>query len=616
MTMFAGIFSRHEDQPLPESVCHGLRRVISRDLKDEVRTFRDHRCFFAKVDIGAFGDSTFRVDESDSVSVIAGDPLLGLGGNDARQSRANELDRLHTSWNQYDWQLLNRARGVFCAAHYQPNTGKLFLISDKLSIRPLYYWADENFVIFATALRVLESLDAIPKSMDLRGVTELAGLGYPLGIRTPYSEISLLQAAEILQIEEKSISRLRYWHWDEIEPSRLSEAELLRDTHAAFVQAVSLRNGENKTTIAYLSGGLDSRCAVAALLELGAQVHTFNFALPGTQDYVFGNEFAARAGTIHEAVPKEHGDLTPDYSTLMARALGRSTLRSEQRAERSSLVWSGEGGSVAFGHVHLSPEVVAWMRKGETDKAIDTFLRQEHASVTRRLLRSKISNELTPALHAGIREELDEQNCADPGRSFYLFLMLNDQRRKLAAHFESIDLHRLEFQLPFFDSEFLARVVSLPVDLCLRHGLYAKWLKLFSPVVTEVPWQAYPGHEPCPVRVQQGAAYQWDSAYQAEQGSSLKRELLKQAAEMLGAPDFPKKILRKQYLRIAMLSYQSGLRDYSYVIESAWKYYTYWNICNGRYSPLSTGRNHSSSLSDLRDHEFSSETELTSSIVE
>jgi asparagine synthase (glutamine-hydrolysing) len=579
MTLFAGIFSRTQEQPLPDAVCDELRRVVSRHPSDEARVFRDTRCFLVKTDIGAFGEEAFLVDESQAISMLAGEPLL-----DMKQSRAKELELLHESWKREDLQLLAHARGVFAAVHYQALTGKLFLIADKLGIRPLYYWADENFVVFASALRILESLEAIPKVLDLRAVTEMTGLGYPLGSRTPYGGISLLKAGEVLEVEAKNITRHRYWRWDEIEPACGAEDEMLRETHEAFMRDVALRHRADTTTAAYLSGGLDSRCTVAALLKLNARVHTFNFALPNTLDFILGNEFARAAGTIHEAVPKSEGDLTPDYSSLMARTWENSEARPKEPAERSSLIWSGEGGSVAFGHVHLSRSIVEQMRAGRTGEAIETYLQREEASVTRRLLQDKICRELSDALHAGIREELDELRAADPARNFYLFLMLNDQRRKLATHFENIDLHRLEFQLPFFDAEFLSRVISLPIDLCLGHSFYVRWLKLFQPFVTGVAWQAYPEHEPCPVAVPRGAAYQWDDSYQAAQSRVLKQKLLKQAAEMLAASDFPREILRKNYLRIATLIYRAGWRDYSYVIQSAWKYFTHWKICGGKYA--------------------------------
>jgi Asparagine synthase (glutamine-hydrolyzing) len=611
MALFAGIYSRKVGEPVEDSACEALRNAVSRNPADERHAFRDARCFFVKIDACAFGSPAFRVDEDGSASVLAGEPLMSLSQKDSVQSRSEDLNLLHDGLKQGDWEIAKNAQGTFCAAHYNRKTGKLFLMSDKLGVRPLYFWANEKFFVFATALRVLESLNEIPKALDLRGVTEMTGFGYPLGSRTPYANISLMRAAEIVEVEAQNLSRRQYWRWDEIEPARSTETELLTEAHKLFMRAVSRRQRADKSTIAYLSGGLDSRCCVAALRASDVSVHTFNFALPCTQDYIFGNEFAEKSGTLHEAIPKEQGDQTPDYSSLLARVWQASAKRETNPVERDSLVWSGEGGSVAFGHVHLSRAIVEHMRAGRTDEAIETFLRDEGMSVTRRLLQPDVDKAVGQSLHEGIREELAELHCQDPARSFYLFLMLNDQRRKLAAHFENLDLHRLEFQLPFFDAEFLSLVVSLPVELCLGHKFYTKWLELFPAVVTQVAWQTYPGHEPCPLPAPQGTAYQWDDDYQKTQLAVLKRELMKQSSSMLSARDFPKEILRKNYLRLASLIYQAGLRDYSYVIESAWKYYTYSKMCGGQYAQPSGAEESANAMLRTRAQKFSSEAELT-----
>lgn len=615
MTLFAGIYRRHQGEPLPDSACEALRRVISRNPTDERHTYRDSRCFLVKIDTCAFG-APAHVDDG-AVSMLAGEPLLHLSEEDAARDRAQDLRLLHNEWKRGAWNLLRRARGTFCAVHYNPTSEKLSLISDKLGVRPLYYRAGEKFFIFATALRVLESLEEIPKALDIRGLTEITGFGYPLGSRTPYANISLMQAAEIVELETGNLSRRQYWRWDEIEPRQSTEQESLAEAHKLFMEAVTCRQRADRSTIAYLSGGLDSRACAAALRAMDVEVHTYNFALPATQDYILGNEFAEKACTLHEAIPKEPGDQTPDYSAMLARVWQASPKRLTHTPERDSLVWSGEGGSVAFGHVHLSRAIVEHMRAGRISEAIETFLSDEGMSVTRRLLQQPVDKVVGQCLHDGIREELALIECVDPARSFYLFLLLNDQRRKLAAHFENLDLHRLEFQLPFFDAEFLSLVTSLPVDLCLGHKFYTKWLGLFPAFVTEVAWQTYPGHEPCPLPAPEGTAYQWDAGYQKTQLAVLKRKLSEQASIMLGASDFPKEILQKSYLRLASLIYRSGLRDYSYVIESAWKYYTYWKKCGGQYVLPSDGAESSATARDKSPApDFGSGAGLTQGAVE
>ena len=163
MTLLAGVFSRSKQSPVPASICDSIHEYISRNSVDEVRVFEDSRCCLAKVDIGAFGESAFIVDDDRNVSMLAGEPLLARGEDDNDwQSRTRDLEVLHESWLRGDWNSLTRARGVFCGLHYQSATGTLSLIADKLAIRPLFYSVDDQYVVFASALRILESLAQIP----------------------------------------------------------------------------------------------------------------------------------------------------------------------------------------------------------------------------------------------------------------------------------------------------------------------------------------------------------------------------------------------------------------------------------------------------------------------
>jgi len=580
MTLIAGIFSRHGQSP-SDSDCANLRQSISRNPDDAVNTFRDHRSFLAKLDIGAFSEPASIVDADGAVTLLAGEPLLGNGCTD----RQPDLNLIHKHALTSNWDVLRQAEGTFCLVHYQPQAGTLSLVADKLGIRPLYFWMDDQQIVFASALRILEGLSYVPKKMDLRAVTEIVALGAPLADRTPYADVSLLRPAEIVQITGQRISRECYWRWDEIDTPSDPEPARLASVFDNFQAAIERRNRKDKATAAYLSGGLDSRCIVAVLCDSGIRTRTVNFARPGTQDYYFGNNFAEKIGSIHQSVPKERGDLAPDYSSLMAGVLGR--FKEDQDAERPQLVWSGEGGSVLLGHVHLSETIVELMRAGKIDRAIEAYVQREQIDVPLKLFRSEVLASVRDVVMQGIRDELNQIHAADPGRNFYLFLLHNDQRRKLAGHFENIDLHRLEFQLPFFDGAFLSSVISTPLDWCLRHKFYLKWLSHFPPPVTAVPWQAYPGHEPCPLPIPAELAYQWDDNHQAEKDSSRKQDLIGQASELLRSIDFPNQILNKRKLRLATWIHSRGWRDYKYAIEAAQTYHLYAKKCGGEFT-LST----------------------------
>jgi len=576
MTLIAGIFSRNGQQ-LADSDSASLRQAISRNPADEVKTFGDGRSFFAKVDIGAFGEPGAFMDANGALTLLAGEPLLSNGGS----NRLDDLTVLHNQAITNNWSGLRQAEGTFCLAHYHPQTQTLSLVADKLGIRPLYFWIDDQQIVFATALRILEELPFVPKKMDLRAVTEVVALGAPLADRTPYAGISLLKSSEILKITNEGTSRTCYWRWDEIETSNDSEPDCLARVYDRFQAATKRRNRSDQAAAAYLSGGLDSRCVVAVLCDAGVRTRTVNFARPGTQDYFFGNDFAEKIGSVHQSIPKERGDSVPDYSTMMAAALRR--FQDQGPPERPRLVWSGEGGSVLLGHVHLNESIVDLMRAGKIDRAIEAYVEREQIDVPLKLFRPQILECVRDVVVQGILDELSEMNAKDLGRNFYLFLMCNDQRRKLTNHFENIDLHRLEFQLPFFDGAFLASVMATPLDWCLRHKFYLKWLSHFPPPVAAVPWQAYPGHEPCPLPIPTELAYQWDDSYQADEDSSQKQNVIGQATELLRASDFPHQILNKSKLRLAAWIHSRGWRDYRYAIEAARTYHLYAKKCGGEF---------------------------------
>ena len=580
MTLIAGLFSRHAHTPIPDAACNELTREISRYAQDRVEIFRDPRVCIVKVDIGAFGEPAWLSTEG-SVTAVAGCPLIG-GATGAANVRSLDTATVHSCARDGKWELLAQARGVFSAAHYSAAPTRLVLVSDRLGVRPMFMWVGDNLVAFASQLRVLEAMSVVPKEMDVRGVTEIVGFGFPLANRTPYSGISLLQAGEAVCVTDKEVTRHTYWRWDDVPPSTRDVDKLAKEAYDLFEDAVRIRLGGDRSTAAFLSGGLDSRAVVAQLRQNDARVYTFNFGMPGTLDDVLGAEFARLSGTIHETA-KNPEPIDPQWSAMMSSSWNAAQREITEAAEHPGLVWSGDGGSVCLGHVYLNERLVKMLRAGDRDGGIQAFLKHHGMSVPKRLLIPRVARLLEPVLREGIREELERLRGSDPGRQFHIFLMLNDQHRHLANHFETIDLHRLEFQLPFFDGLFLETVLSTPLDACLGHRFYMKWLGHFVSGVTSVPWQAYPGHVPCLLPMPAGATYQWEKRHIALGHSARKRQAIERGRRVLKSADFPEAILEPLYLHVTALLYQLGIRDYSWVMRAAHNYYSYYAASGGRF---------------------------------
>jgi len=581
VSILAGVVSRRPDVRPDPAWAAALRSAISRKPSEAIESYQDDSALLFKTDSGAFGSRAFNQETSGSVSMLAGEPLLSCSEAGAGTDRKRDLETIHCALDSGDWHILESTQGSFVAIYYQAANHKLHLLADKLGLRPLYYWLNDNWVVYATALRILEALPFVPKVMDVRAVTEVSGFSYPLGSRTPYVGVKTIKAAEIVSIDPQQLSSRQYWRWDVIPVSRRPEPELLDEVYQRFNVAVRRRLKGDRSVVAFLSGGLDSRCLVDCLTAHSEIVHTLNFSLSRTQDRVYGAEMARRLGTIHREEDMSIGN--PEFLRRVSDIVLTLADTKPSPVQRPLLIWSGDGGSVGLGHVYLTPRVVEPLRQQDLEGTMTRFLEDQGKQVISRLLRPRALKLLSQTFRAGMREEFSDIHCEDSGRSMYVFLLINDQRRHLARLLEDVDVNRFEFVTPFFDGDFLSTVASVPLDLCLLHRFYNKWLSCFPPVLLSVPWQVYTGHVPCPVPPLPGLVSQFDRNQDDYLHSHKKLQLIRETSELLKSDAFPEPILNRRYLRLVYLACRWGLRDYFYVLDAALVYARYWRLSQGKY---------------------------------
>jgi len=578
MSIFAGVYARRADQAIPAKLVDELRAAVSRhsDDADTKVQFSDDRVFIVKVDIGALG-APGELFDAERVAVVAGDPILQPSAGATPVDRLEGVRAIAQDLAAGQLEALQSCRGTYSAAVYEKSSQRLHLIADKLGVRPVYFWVLPDYIVFATALRILEALRSCKKSLKLQGVAEVACFGYPLSDRTPYENIFALYAGEVVTSDSLDIKRTRYWRWDDLPAPAASDLPAPERLYRLFIDAIGLRLHGQKVAAAFLSGGLDSRAIVAALRHFGTEVFTANFAAPGSQDQVFGQLAAEKLGAHYVPLPMRplgEGDSHSKISTLEWITSAEYLSHSPQRPQ---VVWSGDGGSVGLGHVYLNPDIVATARAGDLQGATEKFMAYSTWKFSGKLLKRPLAKTLADLVDDGIRAELESLHPADPGRLFYLFLMLNDQRRHMAGHFENLDLSRIEFELPFFDADFVAGIFQEPIDPFLRHVFYIDWLKCFPPGVLEVPWQAYPNHVPCPLPKPDGLTYQWDKSAAAEEVKKRLATALGRAKNLLGEPVFSREFLSYQYMRLFMLLARWGKKDVSYLLIAPSVIYRYWS---------------------------------------
>ena len=336
-----------------------------------------------------------------------------------------------------------------------------------------------------------------------------------------------------------------------------------------FDEAVVDRVANQKHVFAFLSGGMDSRLVCSRLRAQGIHVSSLNFAPAGTEDRTFGNEIGRVLGTEHF----EFGDETS--GSFFARRSAAIEAWCERHVDGSlwpqqpGLVWSGDGGSVGLGHVYLDEAIINAARRLPVGDTAAIILQRGRTHVSPRVFRANARNMADWPLR-GVTEDLESRPKVEGGRNAHLFFMLNDQRRHLVHHYETVHETRIDLVLPFFDGRFLEAVRAAPVDPFLQHRLYNHLFARLADGSGAVPWQAYPQHEPCPVVVPEGLRNQWKDGWLDDTAArTAHRRKYVEHLRICATNDFPSEVLSRSNSILSALASLAGIRRVEHIANAA-----------------------------------------------
>lgn len=565
--IFLGVLDRAQCD-LPQSDQLALQAAITRSSQDHVTVHHLPHFSLLVVQDPAYRDALCVQTSAEHLGLVSGRPYLDE--TDASRDAATLLQALRAG----DRETLRHSRGSFCALAYDALQGTLYLCSDKVGVYPIYIARVGSRVYFASALRMLRALPGVCEETCIDGLFTQVAFGFPLGRRTAYAQVERMYGGELARfgLQTEPVVE-RYWHWDQVPaaPAPVPLDELAQRIHELFLDAVRIRTAGSTGDLSFLSGGLDSRCIVAALREIQRRVWSLNFAPEGAQDHLFGRLVAQRLGAQHFELGLNSGSF-PQRQREILDAWAASHTDEVAAGVKPLRVWSGDGGSVGLGHVYLDETFVERLRNSTIADACEYFIRQRKHVVPLGMLHRHLHASAQQVPQQAMCAEIASFHTADPAKAGLLFLLLNDQRQHLTEYFENLDLYRFELVLPFFDAHLLEAVVAAPLDVFLRHGFYNRWLQEFPPGVAEVPWQAYPGHAPCPVPADDYGPlrYQWkEDWFDPVETERRFRRALEGWDRAIAAEAFPSRLLSRPKLRLAWWLTRLKLRDYSYLLDAA-----------------------------------------------
>ena len=168
-------------------------------------------------------------------------------------------------------------RGMFAIAIYDKKLDKLFLIRDRLGIKPVYYYLDDDRLLFASEIKpILSMLDAKP-TVKISALDFYISVGYVPGSDTLFSEINKLEPGHTLTLVDNRVSIKQYWNLENTPTKNIEFESALLEFERIATESIKLRLQSDVPLGAFLSGGLDSSVIVALMDKLTDEpVNTFS----------------------------------------------------------------------------------------------------------------------------------------------------------------------------------------------------------------------------------------------------------------------------------------------------------------------------------------------------
>lgn len=189
----------------------------------------------------------------------------GVGGWRTDHSDTEVLIKAYAYWGR---KCVDHFRGMFAFALWDGRDGTLWLVRDRVGIKPLYYKLDENRVIFASEIKAILQDARVP-----RRVNEQAFMHYLSFLTTPapdtlFEGIQKLPGGCWVLCKPDGTTRLeRYWDaFGNADAARhISDAEASEGIMACLDESIKYRGVSDVPVGVFLSGGVDSSTNLALL---------------------------------------------------------------------------------------------------------------------------------------------------------------------------------------------------------------------------------------------------------------------------------------------------------------------------------------------------------------
>lgn len=284
-------------------------------------------------------------------------------------------------------EFLRQADGMFAAALFSVNSGRLLLVRDRAGEKPLYYCDSEAGFYFASELRPLA------RALERELVIDKAALSLYLILRyvpaplTIYRGFKKLRPGHYLVVERGAEPKEHaYFSWDphasEIPEHQTAFNQVVEATEKILTQSLEARLMSDVPLGFFLSGGVDSTLTAALVRKhFGIEIKTYTIGFEGDpkSEHPVSERTAKLIGAKHKTrifKASEIGEVSKEVIQSMDEPNGDRScvptyLLCKFARSEVTVALGGDGGDELFGGYQRYPGLNQQIGEARHPRAVD-----------------------------------------------------------------------------------------------------------------------------------------------------------------------------------------------------------------------------------------------------
>jgi asparagine synthase (glutamine-hydrolysing) len=226
------------------------------------------------------------------------------GNTSLKLKTSSDTEVILEAFSQLGIDSIQQLNGMFAIAIYDKELQELYLIRDRLGIKPLMYYWDGNNLAFASEIKSLTELSKVNREINPESIGDFLHLGFIPAPNSIFKHIYKLHPGTYLKIDKNGIATTRYWNVRQKLTNNIitDKEEALVKLSDLLMSSVQYQLKSDVPFGVFLSGGIDSSLVTAQAVGLsGVKVNTFSigFEENSHNESEYAKAIANYLGTNH-----------------------------------------------------------------------------------------------------------------------------------------------------------------------------------------------------------------------------------------------------------------------------------------------------------------------------